>query len=104
MDEERFDGLFLSVAQQAQGIEPLLDFLFSFLRRKTDFFVGAPQDKIEKLLLDIVRKHSALSEKDRAQKKLAAEKEEKRKRERLEKKKKVTSIFNPSILQLIFST
>jgi hypothetical protein len=40
MADERFDGLFLNVAQQAQGIEPLLDNLFSFLRRKTDFFVG----------------------------------------------------------------
>ena len=40
MEDERFDGLFMNVANQAKGIEPLLDNLFSFLRRKTDFFVG----------------------------------------------------------------
>jgi CS domain/N-terminal conserved domain of Nudc. len=38
----RFDGLYLTVAQQAKGIEPLLDTMFSFLRRKTDFFAGPP--------------------------------------------------------------
>ena len=42
MDDERFDGLYLNVAQQARGIEPLLDTMFSFLRRKTDFFQGPP--------------------------------------------------------------
>jgi len=40
MDDERFDGLYLNVAQTTRGIEPLLDTVFSFLRRKTDFFAG----------------------------------------------------------------
>ncbi|OEH78275.1 nuclear movement domain-containing protein [Cyclospora cayetanensis] len=34
----RFDGLFATVAEQAGGIEPLFDFFFGFLCRKTDFF------------------------------------------------------------------
>ncbi len=42
MDDERFDGLYLNVAQTTRGIEPLLDTVFSFLRRKTDFFAGPP--------------------------------------------------------------
>ena len=41
-DDERFDGLYLNVAQTTRGIEPLLDTVFSFLRRKTDFFEGPP--------------------------------------------------------------
>ena len=40
--DERFDGLYLNVAQTTRGIEPLLDTVFSFLRRKTDFFAGPP--------------------------------------------------------------
>merc|ERR1712157_481690 len=40
VDDERFDGMYMNVAQTARGIEPLLDTLFSFLRRKTDFFEG----------------------------------------------------------------
>ena len=41
LQDERFDGPLLMIAQQAHGIEPLLDAVFSFLRRKTDFFSGA---------------------------------------------------------------
>ena len=39
-EDTRFDGLYLNVAQTTRGIEPLLDSVFSFLRRKTDFFAG----------------------------------------------------------------
>ena len=42
--DERFDQHLLMIAQQAQGIEPLLDVVFSFLRRKTDFFTGASSE------------------------------------------------------------
>lgn len=41
-NDERFDGLYLNVAQTTRGIDPLLDTLFGFLRRKTDFFNGPP--------------------------------------------------------------
>lgn len=41
-NDERFDGLYLNVAQTTRGIDPLLDTLFGFLRRKTDFFSGPP--------------------------------------------------------------
>lgn len=85
--EDRFDGLFLNVAQQAQGIEPLLDHFFGFLRRKTDFFNGADNATVEDLVMKTVRKHSALSAKDRQNKAVMREKEEKRKQARLEKKK-----------------
>ena len=64
MEEERFDNLFLSVAQQSQGVEPMLDAVFGFLRRRTDFFVGASTDKVEELVLATVRKHAALAERD----------------------------------------
>lgn len=42
VDDDRFDGLYLNVANTAHGIEPMLDTVFSFLRRKTDFFAGPP--------------------------------------------------------------
>jgi hypothetical protein len=89
MAEDKFDGMFLTVANQANGIEPLLDSMFSFLRRKTDFFTGASQEKIENLVLGVIRKHASLSERDQAEKKANALKEEKKKKEREEKKRKV---------------
>ena len=72
-----------------QGIEPLLDHLFSFLRRKTDFFVGASSDTIETTVLTVLRKHGEITAKAEKDKKLAKEKEEKLKAIRLEKKRKV---------------
>ena len=36
--QERFDGLFMTAVQNAQGIEPFFDALFSFFGRKTDFY------------------------------------------------------------------
>lgn len=84
--EDRFDGLFLNVAQQAQGIEPLLDNLFGFLRRKTDFYVGASTEQIEELVLKVIRKHGQIVEKEKVEKKEKAAREEKKRA--LEKKKK----------------
>lgn len=92
MEDERFDGLFLNVAQQCQGIDPLLDSLFSFLRRKTDFFVGVSQDKAEEVVLKVVRKHAALSERTEAVKKAERQKEELKRKEKLDKKRKEEEI------------
>ncbi|CEG48892.1 Nuclear distribution protein NUDC [Plasmopara halstedii] len=44
-ETDRFDSMLLTIAQSQRGIEPLLDTVFSFLRRKTDFFSGAEPQK-----------------------------------------------------------
>ena len=84
-DDERYDGLYLNVAQSARGIEPLLDTMFSFLRRKTDFFAGPPSSDPEqgtKLAVqkvnEVLAKHVAIYNAD----------QEKKKKVELEKKKK----------------
>lgn len=81
-DEERFDALLMNVAQTQRGIEPLLDTVFSFLRRKTDFFSGAQQETIEKTVLQSVRKQAALAEKDQYARKQAEEEKKRRLREK----------------------
>lgn len=80
-DDERFDGMFLTMAQNLQGIEPLLDTLFSFLRRKTDFFTGASPDQIEALMMKLVKKHADINVKQQIQssKKSSASQESKKK-------------------------
>lgn len=85
-EDGRFDGLFLNVAQQSQGIEPLLDNLFGFLRRKTDFFSGASAEQIEELVLKTIRKHGETAAREKAEKRAVAEKEEKKRA--LEKRKR----------------
>eukprot|EP00598_Pedospumella_elongata_P002858 CAMPEP_0184976310 /NCGR_PEP_ID=MMETSP1098-20130426/7296_1 /TAXON_ID=89044 /ORGANISM="Spumella elongata, Strain CCAP 955/1" /LENGTH=379 /DNA_ID=CAMNT_0027499157 /DNA_START=43 /DNA_END=1182 /DNA_ORIENTATION=- len=90
MADERFDGMFLSITQQSQGIEPLLDNLFSFLRRKTDFFVGASPEVIEETVMAVIRKQGAIAAKEKAdkEKKAAKEKEDKVKKQVAAEKKK----------------
>jgi hypothetical protein len=43
--EEKFDGLFMTAVQQSQGIDNFFNNLFSFFRRKTDFFTAADSSK-----------------------------------------------------------
>ncbi|KAL3658257.1 hypothetical protein V7S43_016647 [Phytophthora oleae] len=92
-ETDRFDSMLLTIAQSQRGIEPLLDTVFSFLRRKTDFFTGAEPKVIEDTILKSVRKQAALAEKQQFHKK-QQEDEKRRKQEaarkaaELEKKQK----------------
>jgi hypothetical protein len=101
--DEKFDGMFMTIAQQSQGIEPLLENLFSFLRRKTDFFAGASSEKIEELVMEVVNKQATIHLKDVENKRIAKEKDDKRKKVLAEKKKKVHTIYiyNPIIIIII---
>jgi hypothetical protein len=85
-DDERFDGLYLNVASTTRGIEPLLDTVFSFLRRKTDFFAGPPGSessdegtaaavaKVQQVLHKHVQKYEAEQKKQKKQKQQPAPK------------------------------
>jgi hypothetical protein len=68
----------------------LLENLFAFLRRKTDFFSGASPEQIKQLVQKVIDKQAEIYDKEVAEKKLTAEKE-KKKKELLAKKKKVMS-------------
>jgi hypothetical protein len=48
-EENRFDGIFMGVIQQKQGIEGFFDTIFGFLRRNTDFFTN--QAKAEEVIV-----------------------------------------------------
>jgi hypothetical protein len=74
LEDDRFDGLYLNVAHQARGIDNLLDTVFSFLRRKTDFFAGPPgsENGTEIAMAKVqeaCRKHAALYQESQQKKK-----------------------------------
>lgn len=77
VDDDRFDGLYLNVANTAHGIEPMLDTVFSFLRRKTDFFAGPPGsgEKGTELALqkvnEVLQKHAQIYQTEQQKKKKA---------------------------------
>jgi len=81
-DDDRFDGLYLNVANTARGIEPMLDTVFSFLRRKTDFFNG-PDDQGTDLAIskvnEVLQKHVSIYNDSQSKKKLKQKVEVKKK-------------------------
>eukprot|EP00560_Eucampia_antarctica_P009321 CAMPEP_0197828436 /NCGR_PEP_ID=MMETSP1437-20131217/4997_1 /TAXON_ID=49252 ORGANISM="Eucampia antarctica, Strain CCMP1452" /NCGR_SAMPLE_ID=MMETSP1437 /ASSEMBLY_ACC=CAM_ASM_001096 /LENGTH=365 /DNA_ID=CAMNT_0043429639 /DNA_START=11 /DNA_END=1108 /DNA_ORIENTATION=- len=91
--DERFDGLYMNVAQTARGIDPLLDTVFSFLRRKTDFFNG-PDGQGTTLAVtkvnEVLQKHVQIYEEEQEKKqttKKAKSTAMRKKKEEVEKKK-----------------
>ncbi|KAL3767770.1 hypothetical protein ACHAW5_003589 [Stephanodiscus triporus] len=88
-NDDRFDGLYVNVANQTQGIEPLLDSVFSFLRRKSDFFAGPPgmdgngTENAIATVHRVLRKHADIYLRDEEKKK-----EKERERMALVKKKR----------------
>lgn len=88
--EEKFDAMLLALAQQHEkGVEQLLDTFFSFLARKTDFFIGSPDEKAsEQMLMSVFNKHRniALKEKRAVDEKRKLEAFKRLKKSEMEKK------------------
>ncbi|KHJ74776.1 CS domain protein [Oesophagostomum dentatum] len=79
MTEEKFDAILFSMAQQMPGGVPdLLDVLFGFLARKTDFYSGAGVDEARSLLLKYFEKHGKEAIEKAAENKRRKEEEERK--------------------------
>ena len=83
-EEEKFDGILTQILTEKQGYEGFFQVVFSFLRRKSDFFVNSKQGeqtvaKVGKLQADKYFEDKAIEEKEkkaRAEKKRRAESQE----------------------------
>lgn len=86
---DRFDGVLLGVAQDCEGgVQEMLDVIFGFLARKTDFYTsGIENGKAEELINKAFKKHAASAEEEAAKKKARYAEMNRKQKERAEKEK-----------------
>lgn len=80
-EDNRFDGIFMSVIQQKGNIDGFFNTVFGFLRRNTDFFSN--QKKAEEIIVNTCKKNFEVYQASVTSK----QEEERKKKEREEKKK-----------------
>lgn len=99
MAEDRFDGLFMTVVQQGQGIDSFLDSFFGFLRRRTDFYKDEQEG--EKLIMNFLKKHNDLYKDDRRRDEERKRKEAARKQqEEEERAKRQAQTQEPKVVEI----
>lgn len=87
-DPEKFDGMFLAMCQRSEkGIEEVLDCLFSFLVRKTDYYTGGTPGLAEKMLMEHFKKYEKIAEKQKEEIKKEREEQERKRKEKIAKRK-----------------
>lgn len=82
-EDNKFDGVLMTMIQQKGNIDAFFDGVFGFLRRNTDFF--ANQKKAEEIIVNNCRVNFEKYNNDLKQK----QKEEEKRKEEAEKKKKL---------------
>jgi hypothetical protein len=96
--EERFDGMFMTVVNDSKGIDGFLSNLFSFMRRKTDFF-STPDSAREYVLKYFEEQNRMYQDNKRKEEQKQKHREEQKKREE-EKKKAEDAKKNAKVVEI----
>ena len=88
MSDDKFDSILLGVAQNCQGGVPeMLDVVFGFLARKTDFYTGGGEGAAKAMVDKAFAKHEAPALEEARKKKERFEEMNRKQKERREKEK-----------------
>lgn len=85
MNNDMFDGVLMNIVQKAEGIEGFYDAIFSFMRRKTDFFTSP--EKAREMVLSTFSKNEALFREEKHRMELIKKKQEELKKKQEEEAK-----------------
>uniref|UniRef100_A0A0R3RJ10 Nuclear migration protein nudC n=1 Tax=Elaeophora elaphi TaxID=1147741 RepID=A0A0R3RJ10_9BILA len=99
----KYDAVLLSLAQQMEGgVQQLLDVLFGFLSRKTDFYTGADITKAKEMVLKAFDKHSESAKQiaEEAKKRRAEEQKRLEERRAAQKAKEEAELNEPRIREI----
>lgn len=100
-DEERFDGMLFNLAgQHPGGIFEVLDTLFSFLARKTDFYHGGPKGQAQATLLEKFKKYEKLALVKHQKEVEEREEQDRIRKEKLKKKREEEEKANAKIVEI----
>jgi len=98
--EGQYDGHLLAMAQShTGGVLELLETIFSFLARKTDFYTGTSKEESEKLLLQKFHKYQKLAFEAHDKKKKENEEADRKKREKKRQKEEQERIEREEYLK-----
>jgi len=87
---EKFDSMLLAMAQQhSGGVLQLLETIFGFLARKTDFYTGTSPEESEKILLEKFNKFKNIAYEAHDKKKMETAAAERRKQEKRKQKEEL---------------
>lgn len=99
--DDKFDGLFMTAVQQSQGIDNLFQNLFSFMRRRTDFFSDPAKSQkiVEEAFQRNLNEWQMAKAKESALKRRKEEEERKRKAREAEEKEKAGESFAQEVTE-----
>jgi hypothetical protein len=85
---ERFDSMLLGMAQQCEGGVPeMLDIIFGFLARKTDFYTGGKGGEAKKMIVEKYEVHEDRARREKEMKEERFKEMNRKQKERAEKER-----------------
>ncbi|KAK6641463.1 hypothetical protein RUM44_013175 [Polyplax serrata] len=85
-NSEKFDGMLLAMAQQHEGgIQELMDTIFSFLARQTDFYINGKEGCAEQVVMTSFKKYEKIAMEEKLKKQKERERQEKKREEKQQK-------------------